>query len=171
MRISRYRPWRNVQADGEMPVTDLLRKITKLEQESSLHFSITGRLFYLWTIPIFSPASPQVAKEKKITQSHCCYLLQFNGQNRTKLFFYWEFVWVMTHSHVHLSTPVIDDQSLSRNRHTARCGCHEILIQHSFNVLFFTRCSQLPIHSLSRLLFRKLKNSSPKCPSPGDWSE
>ena len=72
----------------------------------------------------------------------------------------------MTHSHVLLSTQVIDDQSLSCNRHIRWCGCHEISIQRSFNVLFLTHICQLPLHSLSRSLFRNLKNSSTKWQSP-----
>ena len=55
----------------------------------------------------------------------------------------------MTHSHVHLSTSVIDDQSLPRNKHIVWCGCYQILIQRSSDVLFLTRFCQLPRHSLS----------------------
>ena len=137
--------------------------------------------------PIFSPSSPLVAEEKKIIQLHCCYLLRCNSQkrknhdshfqtteqddpntvyhltacfqNNAKLFSYWEFVSVVTHSHVYLSTQANGDQSLSRNRHTAHYGCHEILTQHSFSVLFSTRFCQLSLNSLSRPLFRKLKSS------------
>ena len=76
---------------------DLPRKIRKLEQESNLHPPITDQIFYLLNYPIFSPSSPQAAKEKKITQSHCCYLLQLNSQNRRKLFFYGEFLRATTH--------------------------------------------------------------------------
>ena len=71
----------------------------------------------------------------------------------------------MTHSHVHLNTQVIDDQPLSHSRHMAWCGCHEIFIQPSFNVLFLTHFFQLSLHSPLRPLFRKLKNSSTKCQS------
>ena len=75
-------------------------------------------------------------------------------------------VWVMTHSHVHLSTSVIDDQSLSRDKHIVWCGCYEILIQRSTDVLLLTRFCQLPCHSLSRSLFCNLKNSSTKWQYP-----
>ena len=94
--------------------------------------------------PTFSPSSPQVAKEK-ITQTHRCYLLKFNSQNRVKLFFHWKFVGVMNYSNVHMSTQVIDDQSLSCSRHMAWCGCHEILIQRGTTVLFFANFS---LHSI-----------------------
>ena len=68
---------------------------------------------------------------------------------------------------MNLSTQVIDDHSLSLslNGYIGRCGCHEILIQRSFNVLFLANFCQLLLHSLSRPLFRKLKNSSKKCQS------
>ena len=62
--------------------------------------------------------------------------------------FFGELIWVMTHSHVHLSTPVMDDQLHFRNRHMGWCGCHEILIHRSFNVLFLTNFCQLPFRSL-----------------------
>ena len=115
----------------------LAKKSHKLEQESNLHPPITGRIFYQLPYPIFSPSYPQFAKEKKITQSHCCYLLKFNYQNRRKLFFFWEFVWGMTHSHVHLSTQFIDDRSLFRNGHIA--WCREILTQRSSYAMFVNR--------------------------------
>ena len=40
--------------------------------------------------------------------------------------------------------------------------------QHSFNVLFLTLIYKLPLHFLSRLLFRKLKYSSTKWQSPAE---
>ena len=149
--------------------------------------------------PNFSPSSPLVPEEKRITQLHCCYLLRCNSQkrknhdshsqtteqddpntvyysiayfqNNTKLFFYRNFVWVMTHSHAHLSTPVIDDQSLFRNRRTARCECREILIQHSFNVLFLTNFCQLSLHSLSAAVSQIEEGLTKLVISLKNWSE
>ena len=93
------------------------------------------------------------------------YWLEFNSQNRRKLFFYWEFVWVMNYSRVHMITQVIDEQSLSLNRHMAWCECHEIWIQRSFNILFLTHLCQLPLYSISQPVFRKSKYSFTKCQS------
>ena len=48
------------------------------------------------------------------------------------------------------------------NRYMGWCRCHEILIWRSFNVLFLTHFSQIPLQSFYRPLFCKLKNSSTK---------
>ena len=58
--------------------------------------------------------------------------------------------------------------TLYLNGHTAGCGCHEILIPRSFNILFFSRFCHFRLTSspvLAQPLFCKLKNSSTKWPS------